>query len=120
MSDKTTKLTGALLIASLVLLSGCLNAVYVASEGARVTTKESAAGTPFSVKVGEHYGVWGLVPPIRAVEVDRVVAEQTGADVRSITGLRITRHRTVLNWVLEAITFGLYNPRTLVIEGRYQ
>lgn len=109
----------SVLVLSLVLCSGCLNTAYIASKDGMVDTRRSGQGTPFSVTTKEVFHVWGTKPPVLVVEVDRVVSEILGKEIKQITGLRITRHQTFLDGVLQTITLGLYNPRTLVIQGEY-
>ncbi len=112
------ELAAALL--ALALCGGCLNVAYIASAGVKVDTLETGEGTAFKAKVRDAYGFWGLRPPIKIIEVDREVARALGVEVQEISGLRITRHLTVGNAFVQTITLGLYNPRTLVIEGHYK
>lgn len=105
---------------TLVLASGCLNTVFVAGPEGYVDTKRSGKGIPFQIKIKNTFGFFGTRPSIRIFEVDRVVSKELGREVKHITGLKITQHLTVVDWLLQSLTFGFYNPRTLVIEGEIQ
>lgn len=97
--------------------SGCWNTLYVASANGYVTTK-TGEGTPFRVQVINSFGLWGSVPGLKVVEVDRVVSQVLRRDIRHITGLKITEGSGP-EFFLTFITLGLYSPRALVIEGEY-
>lgn len=110
--------TSAALLAALTLCSGCLNTVFVASRDAHVTTRDTGEGRPFIVRAKNNFTVWGNFPRIRVIEVDRLVGQHTGRKITKITGLRMAQHTTFVDGLLTFITFGLYSPRTLVIQGR--
>lgn len=117
MLSKRTATAAALLMA-LTLCSGCLNTVFVASEGVHITTKNTGEGDTFIVHTKNTFALWGNFPKIRIIEVDKVVGAHTGRKVTKITGLRMAQHTTFADGFMSFISLGLYNPRTLIFEGR--
>ncbi len=105
--------------AALVLCAGCFNTVFVSTEDAVVSTKQTEEGTPFSITTDHTFYAWGNVPRCRLIKVDELVSRQEGKQVSDITGLRLTQRHTFRTWALELITLGFYNPRKLIIEGKF-
>lgn len=118
MHSKPIRFGALTALAALALASGCLNTVFVASEDAHITTKRSETGRYFQVRYNNYFTFWGLNPHIRVIEIDRLVSDHRHKKITKITGLKITQHITWWNWVVQTVTGGIYNPRTLIIEGR--
>ena len=118
MSTRRRTASPLALLLVLLLCCGCFNTLYVASENAYVTTK-TGDGTPFKVRAINGFGLWGLVPALKVVEVDRVVSRKLGRDIRHITGLKISEGVGPEQFAT-VITLGLYSPRALIIEGEFK
>lgn len=103
--------------AALFACSGCLKTIYLAGPDGYVTTQSAEGGEHFRVRIRNDFGLWGLVPAQRVIEVDRAVSLHLAREVRNISNLRIRQELSPLNALLQFITLGLYTPRTLEIEG---
>ena len=117
MSSKRQMLLTLGCLFAVLYCTGCWNTAFIASAQGHVDTKVTGRGKRFSVKVPNNFSMWGTVPRVKVIEVDRAVARALRRPVRRITGLRITQHLTFFQGLLEFFTYGLYNPRTLIIEG---
>ena len=106
-----------LMVAGLVLLSGCQSMTYTTSPQHGVLSGKSAtAGTgSLHVKRTAHYMFWGLLP-VSTPELDEVAATRLGAN-QALTGIVIEEHNSFLNGFLAAITYGIYRPRTIEFSG---
>lgn len=111
-------LVSAGLAALLLGATGCYNTILIASPRAHVTTLDAGEGQWFQARTKNNFRFWGISPRIRVIEVDRVVSQHLGRDVTRIDGLRVIQVTTFLDGLLNAITFGIYNPRTLIIQGK--
>ena len=119
MSGKTFSAWAVGPAAALVLCAGCFNTVFVSTKSAVVTTKRTAEGRPFSITIDHTFYAWGNLPRSRLIKVDQLVSRQLGRQITRITGLRLTQRHTLGTWALEMISYGFYNPRKLIIEGKY-
>lgn len=117
-NNSTPRIFGAATV--LLFLSGCFNTVYIAGEGAFVTTQSTggASGESFHVKTWHRFYLWGRLPRTRVIEVDKAVSEALGRDVKYITSLKLRGSGSTSATILRYITFGIYIPQVLVIEGR--
>ena len=104
-------------LGALVACSGCMSTMYMASPDGYVTTKSAEGGDYFRLEIRNDFSLWGLLPKVKIIEVDRVVSQHLMRDVRNISNLVIRQEVTALNMVLQTITLGIYTPRTVVIEG---
>ena len=110
-----------ILLIGLFLLTGCYTLNQIGEpvdQGIEITNMEKA--TPVSHferdETINHF-IWGLVSPGNA-EVEKVIAQE----VKKIGGTRAVNVRmkyqmTFVNGLLNLVTFGIYNPFTLTIEG---
>ena len=64
----------------------------------------------------DHF-IWGLVSPANA-EVEKLISQEVekAGGVRAVN-IRMKYQMTFLNGLLNTITFGIYNPFTLTVEG---
>ena len=119
MFNNKTQAAGVVCAAFILLMgTGCLNTIFVASEDAHITTKRSETGRYFQLKIRNNFTFWGTKPHVRIIEIDRLVSDHRYKKVTKITGLKITQHMTFGNWLAQLFTIGIYTPRTLVIEGQ--
>jgi hypothetical protein len=103
------------------LLTGCYTLNQIGEpvdQGIEITNVEKA--TPIShFKTDEtiNHFIWGLVSPSNA-EVEKLIAQevQRVGGTRAVN-VRMTYQATFLNGLISTITFGIYHPFTLTIEG---
>ena len=100
-------------------LTGCHNMVFVASPGARVTTKHVEGGKIFRVETQQSFGLWGAVPHHKLIYVDRAVSRYLGRTVDNISDLRIRIGHNFASGLVGAITLGLIHPKAVIFEGKY-
>ena len=88
---------------TLLLTSGCLKTIYVASADGYVNTKATGTGRRFTATIPNKFYLLGTVPRVNVIEVDRAVSWALRRDVRYITGLEITQRCTFLNAIVQVI-----------------
>lgn len=110
-----------LLIAVFVFSQGCytLNQVGSATDtGIELTNKDSAtAMSEFSAKKKVNHFLWGLVSPADA-EVEQLIANQVKSSGGSrAVNVRMKYQLTFIDGLISGITFGIYTPFTLTVQG---
>jgi len=110
-----------MLIAVFAFSQGCytLNQVGSATDtGIELTNKSNATSmSEFSAKKKVNHFLWGLVSPADA-EVEQLIANQVqSAGGSKAVNVRMTYQMTFVDGLLGAITFGIYSPFTLTVEG---
>ncbi len=99
-------------------LSGCSSIHYRAQDKPMINFKScSNANTePFHYEETYDFYAWGLVP--NPVEVDvTAIAKANGAS-KGLCDVVIEERFTPLDCILGAVTFGIYCPRTVIIDGK--
>ena len=63
-----------LVTGTLLLTSGCLKTIYMASADGYVNTKVTGTGQPFTVTIPNRFYVLGAYPEVNVIVVDRAVS----------------------------------------------
>ena len=109
------------LFLGIFFLTGCYTLNQVGEpvdHGIEMTNMEKA--TPmshFQQDVTVNHFIWGLVSPENA-EVEKLISQEVERVGGSrAVNIRMKYQMTFVNGLLNAITFGIYNPFTLTLEG---
>lgn len=110
-----------MLVMLFIFSQGCytLNQVGSATDtGIELTNKSNAtAMSDFTAKKKVNHFLWGLVSPANA-EVEQLIANQVqSAGGSKAVNVKMTYQMTFVDGLLGTITFGLYSPFTLTVEG---
>ena len=92
--------------------------VFVASPGARVTTKHVEGGKIFRVETVQTFSLWGAVPHHKLIYVDKVVSRYLGRTVDNISDLRIRIGHNFASGFLAILTYGFFYPKAVIFEGK--
>ncbi|MBL7666113.1 MAG: hypothetical protein JNM93_13340 [Bacteriovoracaceae bacterium] len=100
-----------------LIVTSCSNVHYRFREKSSYPVKftgEPREKREVSFELKREFLLWGLSPKQQEVIVDEEVEK---AGYSSLSRLIIYERRTTQDIVLSIITFGFYNPRTIVITG---
>ena len=87
-------------------------------EGIEITNMEKASSMgQFSSKKWVHHFIFGLVSP-DDVGVEKLISEavQSKGGTRAVN-VKMQYQMSFVNGLLNVITFGIYSPFTLIVEG---
>ncbi len=111
----------AVLVLCVVGFSGCytLNAIGTPSD-TTISMSNQPAGTMikhFSLSMKVHHLIYGLVT-LNDPEIAKAVTDEvkSAGGVRAVN-VKITYQMTFVDGLVNMITFSVYNPMTMVLEG---
>jgi hypothetical protein len=103
------------LLISIVLI-GCSRLRLNSSNTKSVTFREIEGHTkPVKIKVKKDFYLWGLLPKQHDLDISKVM-EEKGLGI--ISSLEITETEVYDNALYSIISFGMYIPKTYLIQGK--
>ncbi len=112
------KIRSLLVIASVAfVLSGCSTLHYTAQDQPMINLKPvEGAQEDFQYEDRYNFFLWGLTPGEVEVDVTKIALENGAPN--GLSEVRIEEKVTFVDGLLNAITLGIYAPRTVTVEGK--
>jgi hypothetical protein len=101
-----------------IVFIGCSRLRLKSSETKSVTFREiEGHSKPVKIKVKKEFYLWGMLPKEHDLDIAKVMDEK---GVGVISSLEVSETNVYDNAFYAILTFGMYIPKTYLIEGKTQ
>jgi hypothetical protein len=114
-------IAAASMIALATTLTGCYTVTIDARDADRIYSLSGKPGgavvRSFRVEMKAQHLVYGLIT-LSTPDVQAAIAREVkSANGKSVANIRITNQMALIDGVIGGVTFGIYTPTTVIIEG---